>query len=171
MNGYSSLSLTPIKTWYGLYKWGNKNNCTESCVHVCFYLCCFFVFLYQLPSLQSDLEDKREVSNGEGSMMAQQSQCGFFETSAKERVNIDECFHELVRRIKKFQIQGASDKKQTKKGGKCILMWCQINELSIYRARSFPLVFFFIESFCVRVCVFTSSVLLNGRMHPFLFCV
>lgn len=55
--------------------------------------------------------------------MAQQSQCGFFETSAKERVNIDECFHELVRRIKKFQIQGASDKKQAKKGGKkCVLM-------------------------------------------------
>lgn len=72
---------------------------------------------------KSDLEDKREVSNGEGSMMAQQSQCGFFETSAKERVNIDECFHELVRRIKKFQIQGASDKKQAKKGGKkCVLM-------------------------------------------------
>ena len=83
----------------------------------------FFVLLYRLPSLQSDLEDKREVSNGEGSMMAQQSQCGFFETSAKERVNIDECFHELVRRIKKFQIQGACDKKQAKKGGKkCIVM-------------------------------------------------
>lgn len=82
--------------------------------------------------------------------MAQQSQCGFFETSAKERVNIDECFHELVRRIKKFQIQGASDKKQAKKGGKkCVLMWCWSIKLSIFRVPSFFFFFFPIGSCCV----------------------
>lgn len=52
---------------------------------------------------KSDMADKREVSNGEGELLARQLKCPFFETSAKMRVNIDECFHEVVREIKKCQ--------------------------------------------------------------------
>lgn len=60
------------------------------------------LFLYR-PPLQSDMADKREVSYGEGDILARSLKCPFFETSAKLRVNIDDCFHELVREIKKAQ--------------------------------------------------------------------
>ncbi|CAI8010085.1 Katanin p60 ATPase-containing subunit A-like 2 [Geodia barretti] len=54
-----------------------------------------------IPIVLSDMDDRREVSNGEGVLLSQQLQCPFFETSAKLRINIDECFHELVREIKR----------------------------------------------------------------------
>ncbi len=56
-------------------------------------------------------------------MLARDWQCPFFETSAKERINIDETFHDLVRRMKRFQsaaIKG--DKKDKVKGKKCVVM-------------------------------------------------
>ena len=71
------------------------------------------------------MSDKREVPYGEGEMLArQQLCCPFFETSAKLRINIDECFHELVRQIKRCQ-QSTSDKDHSKKrrgSKKCVLM-------------------------------------------------
>ena len=69
------------------------------------------------------MEDKREVSNGEGEILARNLKCPFFETSAKVRVHIDECFHELVREIKKVQQEASrdlSDKK--KKAAGCVLL-------------------------------------------------
>lgn len=69
------------------------------------------------------MADKREVSNGEGEILSRNLKCPFFETSAKMRVNIDECFHELVREIKKVQLEKnkeLTDKK--KKGEKCTLL-------------------------------------------------
>ena len=73
--------------------------------------------------VQSDMADKREVSHGEGEILARNLKCPFFETSAKLRVHIDECFHELVREIKKVQqekIKELGDKKATAK--KCVVM-------------------------------------------------
>ncbi len=72
---------------------------------------------------QCDMADKREVSNGEGEILARNLKCPFFETSAKLRVHIDECFHELVREIKKVQLEKnreLTDKK--KKGGNCVIL-------------------------------------------------
>ena len=72
---------------------------------------------------QCDLENNREVSKGEGELLAREWQCPFFETSAKLRVNIDETFHELVRRMKRYQSAAATgDKKKDKQGKKCVVM-------------------------------------------------
>ena len=75
------------------------------------------------PPTQSDMADKREVSYGEGDILARSLKCPFFETSAKLRVNIDDCFHELVREIKKAQQEKnkeQNDKGKSKKG--CIIL-------------------------------------------------
>ena len=54
------------------------------------------------PSLfQCDIVDNCEVSNGQEQLIARQLNCPYFQTSAKEKVNIEECFHELVREIRK----------------------------------------------------------------------
>ena len=75
-----------------------------------------------LPLSQSDLDHNREVNKGEGDILAKEWQCPFFETSAKDRVNIDETFHELVRRMKRFQSSiTAGDKGKSKKKG-CLMM-------------------------------------------------
>ena len=55
------------------------------------------------------MADKREVSYGEGELLARTLKCPFYETSAKLRINIDECFHELVREIKKAQQERSKD--------------------------------------------------------------
>lgn len=49
-----------------------------------------------------DLEYDRQVSSQEGRDLAQQYGCQFVETSAKERVNVDEAFHEVVRDIRRY---------------------------------------------------------------------
>ena len=92
-------------------------------------LCLLFPFpSLPLPLLlKSDLESHREVSKGEGDVLAKEWQCPFFETSAKDRVNIDETFHELVRRMKRFQSAMTADKGKGKKkggggGGNCLMM-------------------------------------------------
>mmetsp|Transcript_122123 Transcript_122123/g.279718 ORF Transcript_122123/g.279718 Transcript_122123/m.279718 type:complete len:214 (+) Transcript_122123:154-795(+) len=43
-----------------------------------------------------DLEAKRAVDKGKGEALAQQYSIDFFETSAKEHVNVDEAFHRLA---------------------------------------------------------------------------
>ena len=70
--------------------------------------------------LQSDKADvEREVPFGDGEMLAQSFDCPFFETSAKLRVNIDEAFHELVRQIKKLQLDSGDKKATGEPSGKC----------------------------------------------------
>ena len=44
-----------------------------------------------------DLDTQREVLTSEGLALANQWGVPFFETSAKDRINIEECFFELVR--------------------------------------------------------------------------
>ena len=82
--------------------------------------------LSPLPSLpphtQSDMDDRREVSNGEGVLLSQQLKCPFFETSAKLRINIDECFHELVREIKICQAEQNKLAQDSPSGKTCCVL-------------------------------------------------
>ena len=76
-----------------------------------------------LSFFQCDLESNREISKGEGELLAREWQCPFFESSAKERTNIDEAFHELVRKMKRCQsVPNTGDKKKDKGGKKCVIM-------------------------------------------------
>ena len=56
------------------------------------------------------MEHERVVPKSEGQALAQQFNCPFFETSAKDHVNVDECFRELVREVRK-QKDKSPDKK------------------------------------------------------------
>jgi len=58
-----------------------------------------------------DLKDERQVEYNEGAELAKQWSCGFFETSAKLKLNNEACFFELVRAIR-------SDNKKKPGGGK-----------------------------------------------------
>lgn len=46
-----------------------------------------------------DLEDKRVVTKEEGEELAVNNGMGYFETSAKSNMNVDECFAKLVASI------------------------------------------------------------------------
>ena len=50
-----------------------------------------------------DLEEQRVVPKSEGEDLAGMYKCPFFETSAKDHVNVDECFRELVREVRKHK--------------------------------------------------------------------
>ncbi|CAH6723546.1 ras-like protein 1 [[Candida] jaroonii] len=47
-----------------------------------------------------DLENERQVSYEEGKQLAESFNCKFFETSAKQRINVEESFYELVRNVR-----------------------------------------------------------------------
>ncbi|RKP06782.1 ras protein [Thamnocephalis sphaerospora] len=49
-----------------------------------------------------DLEAERQVSTQEGREIAKQWRCRFIETSAKQKINVDEAFYFLVREIRQF---------------------------------------------------------------------
>ncbi|ORX49850.1 ras-like protein 3 [Hesseltinella vesiculosa] len=51
---------------------------------------------------KSDLGADRQVSFQEGNDLAKQFGCPFMETSAKQRTNVDECFYEVVREIRRM---------------------------------------------------------------------
>jgi len=46
-----------------------------------------------------DLEDDRVVQKDQGTKLAEQWTCSFFETSARKKINVDEVFFDLVRQI------------------------------------------------------------------------
>lgn len=50
-----------------------------------------------------DLSDEREVSIEEGQELARNFGCPFFESSAKNHINVDEAFRDLVREVRKFK--------------------------------------------------------------------
>uniref|UniRef100_A0A6J0U3Z2 GTP-binding protein Rit1 n=1 Tax=Pogona vitticeps TaxID=103695 RepID=A0A6J0U3Z2_9SAUR len=62
---------------------------------------------------KSDLEQLRQVSKGEGTDLAREFACPFFETSAAFRYYIDDVFHTLVREIRRKEKEAvaASGKK------------------------------------------------------------
>lgn len=47
------------------------------------------------------MEDERVVQKSEGEALAKQFGCPFFEASAKDHINVDESFRELVREVRK----------------------------------------------------------------------
>jgi GTPase KRas protein len=51
---------------------------------------------------KSDLERERQVSSQEGRDLARSFGSTFIETSAKQRVNVDEAFYHVVREIRRF---------------------------------------------------------------------
>jgi len=60
-----------------------------------------------------DLAEEREVSLQEGQSVADKWSCPFFETSAKTKKNINECIHELIRKIRQT-IPETQEKKKKK---------------------------------------------------------
>ncbi|KAE8209737.1 hypothetical protein CF319_g6645 [Tilletia indica] len=52
-----------------------------------------------------DLEYERQVTNHEGRELAKQFGCRFIETSAKQRISVDEAFNCLVREIRRYNKQ------------------------------------------------------------------
>jgi GTPase KRas protein len=49
-----------------------------------------------------DLENERQVSFEEGQELARQINCQFIETSAKQRINVEDGFYQLVREIREY---------------------------------------------------------------------
>jgi len=49
-----------------------------------------------------DLENDRQVAGHEGRELAKSFNCRFIETSAKQRINVDEAFYNLVREIRRY---------------------------------------------------------------------
>lgn len=71
---------------------------------------------------KSDLESERTVSSEEGAELAKRLNITFVETSAKQRVNVDLAFHELVRNIRKHSKEHEPTKAKKKSGGGCVLL-------------------------------------------------
>ncbi|KAI9249407.1 ras-like protein 1 [Phascolomyces articulosus] len=55
-----------------------------------------------LVANKSDLEADRQVSSQEGRDLARQFGCQFLETSAKNRIHVDDAFYQVVRDIRRF---------------------------------------------------------------------
>jgi len=55
-----------------------------------------------------DLEYERQVGSHEGRDLAKHFGCRFIETSAKQRINVDEAFSNLVREIRKYNREQSS---------------------------------------------------------------
>ncbi|CAE1303691.1 RAP1A [Acanthosepion pharaonis] len=68
-----------------------------------------------------DLEDERVVGKDQGTNLARQFNCGFLETSAKSKINVNEIFHDLVRLINKKNPE-RKDKGRKKSNASCILL-------------------------------------------------
>ncbi|CAO3599903.1 unnamed protein product [Absidia cylindrospora] len=49
-----------------------------------------------------DLENDRQVSSQEGYDLAKEFGCPFMETSAKQRIHVDDSFYEVVREIRRM---------------------------------------------------------------------
>jgi len=50
-----------------------------------------------------DLEQEREVLYEEGKSIAEKWDCPFFETSAKNDINVDKAFYEVIREVRKMK--------------------------------------------------------------------
>lgn len=68
-----------------------------------------------LVANKADLDDNRLVSKDEGMELAKQLKVSYTEASAKNRMNVDQAFYDLVRIIRKFQAEERPQVKQEKK--------------------------------------------------------
>jgi len=81
-----------------------------------------------LVGTKCDLEDQRQVSTHEGKDLSERWKCLFFETSAKENINMETVFVEIVRWLRKKSPQpltptGSTDKaKPAKSKGFCAIL-------------------------------------------------
>lgn len=65
---------------------------------------------------KADLEEERQVTVQEGTDCGRHFKSPVLETSAKTRMNVEECFYQLVREIRKDRVEsGPTDKKGGKK--------------------------------------------------------
>lgn len=73
---------------------------------------------------KSDLEQERTVSTSEGQELASSYKIQYIETSAKQKTNVDQAFHDLVRAIRKFYIQQEEQQKNPNRGKKpkCLIL-------------------------------------------------
>lgn len=71
-----------------------------------------------------DLEDQRQVTSAdvEAWVTTLESSPPAMETSAKEKINIEECFYEVVREIRRFEAASAQKDKPKKKAFKCEIL-------------------------------------------------
>jgi len=71
-----------------------------------------------------DLSDEREVPTEKGQKMANSWHCPFFETSAKEKINVEMVFEECVREIRKNRNEKEKGDTATQetKGGCCAVL-------------------------------------------------
>ncbi len=70
-----------------------------------------------------DLENDRQVSAQEGRDLAKSFGCKFIESSAKQKINVDEAFYELVREIRRFGKENSSTPAgKKKKKAFCMVM-------------------------------------------------
>lgn len=66
--------------------------------------------------------DKEEVTEGEGDTLAAQLQVPFVRTSAKHRINVDNCFKVLLRLTREVRKQVRAEEKAWNKGYCCVLV-------------------------------------------------
>jgi len=66
-----------------------------------------------------DPHDSSQVTQAEAEALAKRFGCSYYETSAKERINNEKCFYQVVRAIRKIEV---SHKKKEKKKGFCTLL-------------------------------------------------
>jgi len=64
-----------------------------------------------------DLENERQVSQQEGRDLAKKFQCKFTESSAKQKINVDEAFYNLVREIRRYNNETSDGNGFNKSGG------------------------------------------------------
>ena len=57
-----------------------------------------------------DMEGERQVSFDQGQTLAQEWGCPFFESSAKAKINNEECFYAVVREVRKMDEEASSGK-------------------------------------------------------------
>jgi len=71
-----------------------------------------------------DLEHERKVTKEQLNEKQREWKCGIFETSAKEKQNIDECFYQVVREIRKRKEKGSDNSggQSEKKKGFCTIL-------------------------------------------------
>eukprot|EP01095_Lingulamoeba_sp_RSL-Kostka_P009188 TRINITY_DN3152_c0_g1_i2.p1 TRINITY_DN3152_c0_g1~~TRINITY_DN3152_c0_g1_i2.p1 ORF type:complete len:117 (+),score=32.29 TRINITY_DN3152_c0_g1_i2:430-780(+) len=65
-----------------------------------------------------DLDNERGVETSQGLDIAREYDCPFYETSAKERINIEESIFDLVREIRRYYPEKSASESEKKK---CIL--------------------------------------------------
>lgn len=69
-----------------------------------------------------DLESERVISSEEAKNYAKELKIQHLEASAKLRKNVDECFYELVRAVRRAINKKNPDTKPPKKNGKCLIL-------------------------------------------------